>query len=138
MSTLYAKARTNDVTVIDMEGLTQSVKKFGVTIQYREDNKVVFFPPDNTTGDFNYSIDDGDTGDNIEFNWESNVMPFIKENEILFVFCIYYDQLREIGGDTQAYIRNGDKVESLCLRLDDIYNMAKDKFKVNDFTRCEY
>jgi hypothetical protein len=138
MSNWYGSARTNEVTVIDLDGLKNALIPFDVIIHEREDNKVVFLPPNESDGDFYYCVIDEDTGEDIEFNWESVVMPYIKEKEVLIVMCSGAEKLRYITGDTQAYIRNGDKVESLCLRLDDIYNMAKAKFNVDDVSRCEY
>ena len=138
MSNWYGSARTNQVTVIDMEGLKNALIPFEVTIHEREDNEVVFLPPNESDGDFYYSVIDEDTGEDIEFNWESIVMPYIKENDVLIVMCCGAEKLRYLSGDTQAYIRRGDNVESIGINLSDIYDMAKDKFNVDDVSRCEY
>jgi hypothetical protein len=138
MSNWYGSARTNEVTVINMKGLKKALKPFDVIIEKRKDNKVVFLPPKESDGDFYYSIFDDKTDDDIEFNWESFVMPYIKENDILIVMCCGAEKLRYITGDTQAYIRRGDNVESIGINLSDIYDMAKDKFNVDDVSRCEY
>jgi hypothetical protein len=138
MAEWEGKARTNEVTVIDMEGLKNALIPFEVIIHERDDNKVVFLPPKNSNGDFYYSVENEDTGENIEFNWQSFVMPYIKEGEVLIVMCCGAEKLRYITGDSQAYFRNGDKVDSFGINLYDIYDLVKVKFNVQSVSLCEY
>jgi hypothetical protein len=136
MANWYGAARTNYVKVTDMEGLTKSLADFDLDIvvhdgEYDPERKglVAFFPTDDSNGDFQYSTYDED-GNEVEFDWESKVMPYVEENNVLVTMCSGAEKQRYITGDSAAYIRRGDAVSVVGICLNDIYDKAAEAFEV--------
>lgn len=129
MSQMYGNARTNFVPVIDIEGLKRSVEPFEIIIHHNaKDDTYCLVKPEYADYDFPDTIEDDD-GNEISFTWTDNVMPFIKENTGLEVRTVAYDK-RDLFGDTTIFIRHGDTVDAVGISLDNIYNMAKDKWGI--------
>jgi len=126
---MYGNARTNYVTVVDVEGLKRSIEPFEIILHHNEkQDTYCMVKPESSDYDFYYSVEDDD-GNDIEFTWEVNVMPFIKENECLEVRAVAYDK-RELCADTVMYVRRGDDVHCLVIRLDDIYDMVEEEWGI--------
>jgi hypothetical protein len=140
MSNWYGAARTNHVHVEDLDGLKARIDMWPIDISHREDTgAVVFIPHDTDSGDFDYAKVD-DEGEDISFDWAVDVMPYIREGEVLIVQSSGAERLRYVTGDAQAYRRIGDDVQSVGISLHDIYTLAAQTFDVDvkNITVAEY
>jgi hypothetical protein len=129
MANWYGAARSNYVSITDVEAVEAIVSPFGIEMSQGENDKWAFFPSNDTDGDFNYSTEDED-GDEIEFAWDE-VMAYVPEGEVLVVMCSGAEKLRFITGEAFAICRKGAEVNYTCLRLYDIYKQAATNFNVD-------
>lgn len=136
MADWYGTSRTNYVRVdVSDEKLAEIMGEWGIA-QIRDiDGRYMFYPEYSGDGDWPYYNDEGDK----EFSFEESIMPYVSEGEVLVVMTVGAEKLRYITGTAMAYVRRGEEVQSAIIRLNDIYDVAKNKF--GDFlniTLCEY
>ena len=110
-------------------------------ISERADGKVVFLGVDPDSGSFPSWAQD-EEGNDLEFDWETCVMPFVAEGEVLVTMEAGAEKLRYIVGVAAAFVRVGTEVMSTALSLNDIYAQAVDEFgaavALKDIDPCEY
>lgn len=144
MSNLYCSARTNYFAVEDLDGLKASLKPFPeITITASEKKAM--------ESKFALCVENSDyggwpgwatheNGEEVEFDFVTHVMPFVKADEVVVVMETGAEKLRYLVGYAEAYIRQGETVMETRVSIDDIYTMAAEKFKtpVDDISRAEY
>lgn len=139
MANYYSTARTNYIKLTDAEALKESLKPFGCTVVSSNTNTDMHcILGDNDSG-FNVTIDDEDD-QSTEFDFETHVMPFVREEEVLVIIEIGNEKLRYLTGEATALIRRGEVVERVDIGLNQIYDMAAKKFNkpLDTITAAEY
>lgn len=129
MANWYGAARTNYVTLTDVVKVKFVCETFDMGLCTNDVGKYAFFPSEDTNGDFNYSVSD-ENGDEIEFSWETEILPFVAEGEVLVVMTSGAEKLRYITGSAEAYCRVGAEVKSTYINLRDIYKQAAKVFDI--------
>jgi hypothetical protein len=130
MANYYGSARSNYVTIIDREGLDKALAPFDRPgIRRSESGKSAFMGNDPDSGSFT-SWGIGENGEDLEFSWEKHVMPYVAEGEVLVIMEAGAEKLRYIVGVSVAFIRRGDKVQSIFVDIESIYKKAAKKFGV--------
>lgn len=130
MADWIGTARSNYVKIADLEGLQAALVNFGIEIGKHDehDTYCLLAVGDGDGGWPSFSYDEDDN--EIEFSFESLVMPFVAEGEVLVVMEAGAERLRYVSGHASAYIRRGDQVSSTSLSLNDIYDKACREFGV--------
>jgi hypothetical protein len=136
MANWYGAARTNYVRVEDLEGLKKALEPFSVTARAHPVRpEFVTIQSDDEYGGWPSSAyvqseeEDGEERE-IEFDFAVQVMPFIKEGEVLVAIESGAEKLRYISGSSQAYTRVGDEVKSTFINLNKIIEQASKEFNI--------
>ncbi len=138
MSNYYGSARTNYVTIENMEGLVQALADFDIEISAGDtdtEGKHCFLSDDD--GGWPCSTYDDDDNE-IEFSFEEIIMPYVKEGECLVSFEVGSEKLRYLNGYSIAYVRKGETVESTAINLNNIYKQAQEELGCENITFAEY
>ena len=139
MAAEHNVARSNYVHIIYMDGLRKSLAGFSIEIKKEQDtDKYAFFG--NADGRWPVFLEEDESKNPKQFCFSKNVMPYVKEGEILITMESTNEGLKYIGGSSAAFIRKGTKVSYICLELNDIYGKAAKEFKVDilSLSRAEY
>ena len=140
MANWSGASRSNYVRVADIEGLKKSLANWEIEIVAKGD-KIAMFPQ---TEDGSWPswrcAEDEDGPHEVEFDFGTDVMPYVAEGEVLVVMTSGAEKLRYITGNASAYVRRGDKVEVVSIGLYDIYAKAATTFGVDQhhITAAEY
>lgn len=133
-------ARTNYFKALDIEGLRKSLEPFEVNIhEHHEDPSYVMLSPMTDDGGFaTLALDEED--EEIEFAFETHVMPFAQEGEVVVLQECGAEKLHYVTGFADAFIREGDQVRSVGISMNSIYTLAATEFgvSVEDIARCSY
>ena len=151
MANYTASARSNYVKVSDIDRLRHSLAPWPISIHEarnhetdEEGNGYFCFLCDNESGwpAIRWEELTDTTSEEFEFDWETDVMPFIAPNEVLVIMEVGNVKLQYLSGYATAYIRRETEidftVESVAIRLYDIYEKAKNAFGVEHVTVAEY
>lgn len=139
MSNFVGIARTNYVTVEDVEGLKEALSPWPVEMVLNAEGKVSLLDDDpDGTGWPTFAQDDD--GNDIELDIETVIMPFVKEGEVLVLMEAGYEKKRYVSGWAVACVRRADSVHFKRITLGDIYQLAADAFGVRreDIAAAEY
>jgi len=130
MANWYGAARSNYVTITDIEALKADFDAKNLCIECVEKNgKYAFLPGNSEDGEFPSLLED-------DSDWalEDSVLEFMPDDEVLVVMGSGAEKLRYITGYAYACMRGKPTV---FLNLDNIYHKAEEAFGV-DPTRAEY
>lgn len=128
----HGTARTNYVSVTDLEKLGKILNELQVRMEENHQGQVCFVS-DAEDGGWS-GMDEQDR----EFSFEEHVMPYVVGGQVLVAMEAGADKCRYISGRAVAYVRWGDRVEQTCVELADIYEKAKKFFVVADITDATY
>lgn len=134
------KARTNFVKIENLEELKKSIECFDVKlIEHSQEEGVFMLKAVTDDGDFPGFQEDED-GNEIMFSFESSVMPFVEEGQVLVAMSAGHQGDRAILGVASAYLRTGKEITSSAISLSDIYSKAAKEFGVSEdqINRCEH
>lgn len=134
MANYYGVARTNYVTVDDLDGLEKALAPWPIEMTTQDnsgDNKVALLDNDPDGAGWPSSAYDDDDNE-IGFDMAKIVMPFVHEGEVLVLLKAGHEKLRYVNGSAEAWVRRGKKVKYTSLALPDIYKIAAKKFKVDE------
>ena len=139
MANWYGASRSNYVRISDIEGLKASLSRTDIQIHQSTNNPGFYclLYGDNSNGDWPSFIYD-EAFDEIEFDFETFVMPFVKEGECLVIMTSGAEKLRYITGHASAYVRHSGEVISTHLSLNDIYRQAQEELGCEDITEACY
>lgn len=127
MANYYAVARSNYVRIDDMDGLTEALSPFDITISEKTPESGLYcLLCDEGWPSFGFDEDDKE----VEFEPFVHIMPFVKEGEVFITMEVGHEKLNYLVGYATAYIRKGDEVFTHIISLDDIYSRAADEFGV--------
>lgn len=135
------KERTNFFEVQDIEGLRESLKDYDINIHQREAGSDFYMLyPSTDDGCFPFNTYNDETNEEIHFEFESEVMPFVREGEVVVYMGSGHEKLSYISGCAYAYMRQGDDVKVSGFNLNDIYQKAANEFDidVNTIAPCQY
>lgn len=133
------KARTNFVKIENVQGLVESLKPFDVDlIPHTSEVDVFMLKASTGDGDFPSLEVSNEDGEEVIFTFESVVMPFVEEGQVLVAMSAGSTGTRAIHGYAGAYLRLGKEVKSTAICLDDIYDKAANEFGVSEkaINRC--
>lgn len=130
----------------DLPALEKAIEPFDLSIEDGEDGTVMLSSEDADTGAWpsfgQLDVEEADEGypDEIEFSFETIVMPHVAEGEVVIAMSVGAEKLRYASGYAEAFIRRGDKVESCGINLEGIYTLAANTFGVQlaAITAAEY
>lgn len=134
------KARTNFVKIQDIEGLVKAITPFNVDlIEHSSEPGVFMLKAATDDGDFPSIEIENEHGEEIIFTFESIVMPYVEEDQVLIAMAAGHEGMRGIYGYAGAYVRMGDEIKSTAISLDDIYDKAANEFGVSEkaINRCQ-
>lgn len=129
-------ARTNYVRVENLEGLEASLEPFDIKV-YPHPKGEDYYMLSSTEADGGWPTwvaadEDAEDAIDIEFSFEEHVMPFIAEGEALIVQDGGGGRFRYAARFAGAYVRDGDRVLSESVTIDDIYKLAAEKLGISD------
>jgi len=124
-------SRTNFFRVANIDGLRERLSAFPIQIvRHPEESSHYALVPETEYGEFPWNfLDEND--EEVELKFETDVMPFVAEDEVVVLMESGSEGVRYMTGYAQAFVRRGDKVESVGLSLRDIYQKAAQAFHVN-------
>ena len=137
MANYCGHARTNYVAVSDMPGLIEALQPFDILISKKQGEDLFCLLSQSESGGWPSSVFDDDDNE-IEFSFEDNVMPFVKENECLVTQEAGSEKLRYLVGEASAFIRKGGVIESVYINIDQIYSLAQEELGAENITQCSY
>lgn len=140
MANWYGTARSNYVFVDDIELLKEALAPFDVAVD-QDERGVMFSSRENEYGAFPniaYIDSEEQEDEEIEFSWKEHVMPYVKEGEVLIIMEVGAEKHRYITGYSEAYVRKGQDIQCLSINLNQIYEMASEKFGIVPRTLAEY
>lgn len=151
MANWYGAARSNYVKVADMPGLQAALEPWPVSIRPEAGNPdlVCFLSEEQDSGGWpSFATvevqdpafpEDSDclVEDEIEFDPEVQILPFLEPGQVLIMMEAGHEKLRYITGSAVAYCQGKPLV---ALNLNDIYVMAHEAFGVprNQITEVSY
>lgn len=137
MANFTGTGRTNYVEVEDKAGLEAALENWDVEIVHDDKGRIAIL---GDSEGLMPSWGEDEEGDDVEFDIETLVMPFVKEGEVLVVMEAGSERARYVSGFANAYVRKGDKVLSTAISLGDIYEKAAETFSVEEaaISRAEY
>ena len=132
MANLEGFARTNYVHVADLHGLQKALAPWSIGMKQAppgtaEEGMFSFYgeSPDGA----GWPTSETDDDDNVrELDVAKDIMPHIREGEVLVLIEASHERLLYVGGSATAWIRRGAEVERVSLQTSDIYDMAKKRF----------
>ena len=130
MANWYGAARSNYVRVKDKDGLIEALDPFPIRLAHNPDGLTCFLP-ETEDGDFPgfaYTEDD----EEIEFDPQNHIVPFLEDNEVLILMTSGAEKLRYITGHATAYHPDGEQV--LHINISDIYGLVKQTWGVTPTT----
>ena len=140
MANYEASARTNYVKVEDLDGLKNSLEPFQLTL-----HRTIWVPAgyycilNDYEGGWGEVLFDEDTDEETTFSFEEHVMPFVEVGQVVVAQEVGYEKLRYLVGQSAAFIRRPDgTIETISINLDEIYDLAKEKFGVEHVTTATY
>lgn len=138
MANWYGAARSNYVTISDMEGLKAAISPFELEIAESSHGSYDPVKFCLLAGEEGWPIWSPDGG--IEFDFKTHVMPFVIEGEVLVIMEAGAEKKRYVTGYAGAYVRHGDTVRATFLSLNDIYAQAATAFGIGQdkITFAEY
>ncbi len=132
-------SRSNYVKIQDLEGLEKSLEGSGVDLRgCVERDAYCLLATGTGDGSWPSYLEAVDDGEEVEFTFESHVMPFVAEGEVLVAMTAGYEKLRYVSGYASAFIRRQGKIERTDLDLCDVYSKAEQAFGVTGVTAAEY
>lgn len=153
MANYEASARTNYFKVEDIDGLKTSLERFQLILHPSSEDGYYCILSDyeGGWGEVVYLEDDEDEHiaqelegqvsgeEEIIFNFEEHVMPFVEVGQVVVAQEVGYEKLRYLVGQSAAFIRRpDDTIETISINLDEIYDLAKEKFGVEHVTTATY
>ena len=141
MANWYGAARSNYFQVSDMPGLTASLENTDVSIHSNSDGSLhCLLVESSGDGDWPSFVETAADEDEVEFDFEVHVMPFVADGEVVVTMVAGHEKLRYITGAACAYVRRGEVVTECHLLLNDIYDLAVEELGVtrNEITECSY
>lgn len=139
MANYIGTARTNYVTVEDIDSLKEALGMWPLIIVTNDKGQVALLDNDHDGAGWPvWGLDDD--GNEVQLDVAEVIMPFVKEGDVLVVKEVGHEKQRYVCGWANAYIRRGDDVQEVCLNLNDIYRIAAEKFGVPEgaITNAEY
>jgi hypothetical protein len=122
--------RTNYVTIIDVDGLKNSIAPFSIEIHEDGERKGMYAFFD--TFDQGWPDHGRDTvGNDIELDIGQMIMPFVAEGEVLVMMDCGSEGHRYVGGWAQAWLRRGDTSDMVAIGLHSIYELASHRFGIS-------
>ncbi len=119
------RCRTNYVRLSDEAGFLAAIEPFDVELIVDTKGRVGLIGPE---GGFDHEVWLEDSKDLISFSFYTHVMPFVEEGQVLVTKTIGHEGDRYLVGLAEAFIRRGDKVDSVFVDLSDIYEKASSTF----------
>lgn len=154
MANWSGTARSNYVTVADMEGLRKALTPFGSIGIYpkadraalKDGETVCLVAEDDDGGWPSFAYEEGldEAGEpteiEVEFSFAERVVPFLVPGEILVVKEVGAEKHRYVSGYAAAFHWDGKEARQVSLGLNDIYNLAAEEFGVgiDTITRASY
>ena len=125
------KARTNYVTVENLEGLKSALEPWPLEVRAsscRQGMAALF----DTSGSGwpTFAVDED--GKDLEFDVATLIMPFVREGEVLVVMEAGHEGARYVVGNASAWVRRGEEVLHTHMCLDDIYGRAAREFTLEE------
>jgi hypothetical protein len=131
MADWYGTARSNYVKVADKEGLNKALEPFEMDVHHNmEDDTVAFFGIDQYGGWPGWCDvynEEKDQYDEVEFDPETHIVPYLADGEVLIMMECGAEKLRYITGHASAFTKGKP---SVYLSLGDIYKKAAEAFGV--------
>lgn len=129
MANYCGVARTNYVTVDDVEGLKKALEPWPIKVITNAAGQVGFLDDDpDGCGWPSWACDDD--GNELDLDVAEVIMPFVKEGEVLVLKESGHEKMQYVTGWSTAWVRRGNDVQYVQLSLNDIYRLAADKFGV--------
>jgi len=119
-------ARSNYVHLTNVSAVMAELTPFAIELSRGKNDTFCFLSVTDDGGWPSVSWDD--EYNETEFTWEHNVMPFVREGEVLVAMQSGHEKLRYITGHAEAYVRHHDEVKMTNLSLGDIYAKAAELF----------
>lgn len=146
MASWNGAARSNYFHVVDMEGLNKSLEPFAIEIREQPDGKVGLLSQETDSGSwpsFAYVSGEGEGDDEekeIDFDIATQVMPFVKEGQVVVIMECGHEKLRYLTGWAKAFIRQGEEVKETAVSISDIYAKAAAEFglPMSEITEATY
>lgn len=135
MANWYGSARTNYVRVKDMDGLVAALEPFPIEIADDGEGRVCFLSTECDSGGWPSFSFDEETDEEIEFDFQEHVVPFLDDNEVLIAMEVGAEKLRYLSGQAVAYHPDGEQV--LVVNIRDIYELVFNQWGVRP-TFAEY
>lgn len=131
MANYDATARSNYVKLSNPEAAIRIAKAAGIRVSKSNLHPDLYcFLSENEGGWPSTLCDIDNTGEETDFSFEENIMPYVEEGEVLVLMEAGAEKLRYIIGAAVAMQRKGEKVSVCQVHLDGIYKIAAKKFKV--------
>lgn len=137
MANWTGAARSNYVHITDMGGLLKSLESLPISIHSGKDGTCCFSSEELDSGGWpSFYIDADDSGEDheTEFTFETHIMPYVQEGDVLVAMEVGNEKLRYLTGFATAFCRRGSEVETVSVNLDDIYTKANSAFGVQPTT----
>ena len=141
MANWNGAARTNYAKFNDIEGLKKSIEPFDLELWEKEDGFCALGVGGNSDSggwpSFSYKVLEDGTEEEVEFDFQEHVVPFLADGEVLVAQEVGHEKLRYLTSVSCAFCK-GKK--PIYLNIDDIYQKAAKKFKVDsrNITHAEY
>lgn len=132
MANWYGSSRTNYFRVKDADAFRRAMEQFEVDVWNKEGDATLFGLGANTE-DGGWPSYDMETDE--DFDFADKVSPHLAEGEICVMQTIGAEKLRYLSGFATAINHLGERVD---VSIRDIYQLAKDKFKVEHITEATY
>jgi hypothetical protein len=132
MANWYGSARTNYVRIKDRDGLDEALAPFSLQVWDKE-GAVAFGGEDEFGGFPSISLDS--EGNEVQFDPETHICPYMEPNQVLIVMEVGAEKLRYLTGWATAYSSEG---KSVHVSIGDIYDKAEAAFPNHSITEAEY
>jgi hypothetical protein len=134
MANYYEKARTNYFKVKDAAAFQKYLDLFGgidLVVNEKTGQYALIFDEEVVIPIFYLNDDD----EYIEVDFVSDVAEHLTDDSILVLQAVSSEKMRYLNGYAIAVNSKGEQV---TVSIDDIYEMAKEKFGVNEISKASY
>lgn len=145
MANWYGAARSNYVKIVDREGLERALEPFDIEWWNDQEGKTAFSCSATSNGGWpsvGYVIVDTEDmeeemEEEVEFCFQTHVVPYMADGEVLVVMEAGSEKLRYITGAACAFTKGEDP---LYLDLSDIYRKASEEWDIStaDISKASY
>lgn len=135
-------SRTNYVRIKDIDALEKAIEAIPGIKYYKADEDpdvLVCFVSDSGDGDGSWpSFYEDEKGEEQEFDFGKDIVPHLKDGEVLVVMGVSHEKERYAAGYASAY--KAPSEVGVSISLSDIYSIAAKAFDVESskITACEY